>query len=85
MRAGLANGHRASQLSIHAGLFPPCGVLLVQTLLVEWPDGQDTPADYWISNLLATTPVADLVRWAKMRWRIQHGRRELKHALSLDH
>ncbi|MGV9292432.1 IS701 family transposase, partial [Streptomyces sp. NPDC003719] len=27
------------------------GVLPTQTLLVEWPDGQDTPTGYWISNL----------------------------------
>nr|WP_235618360.1 transposase [Streptomyces sp. CB02400] len=43
------------------------GVLSAQTLLVEWPDGQDTPSGYWISNLPATTPVADLMRWAKTR------------------
>ncbi|MEU3662451.1 IS701 family transposase [Streptomyces sp. NPDC032940] len=61
------------------------GVLPTQTLLVEWPDGQDAPRGYWISNLPATTPVADLVRWAKMRWRIEHGYRELKHGLGLDH
>ncbi|PKW05301.1 hypothetical protein SAMN05428944_7690 [Streptomyces sp. 1222.5] len=61
------------------------GVLPVETPLVEWPDGQDTPMDYWISNLPATTPVADLVRWAKMRWRIEHDYRELKHGLGLDH
>ena len=41
--------------------------------------------DYWISNLPATTPAADLVRWAKMRWRIEHDYRELKHGLGLDH
>jgi SRSO17 transposase len=46
-------------------------VLPVQTLLVEWPEGQDSPTDYWISNLPATTPAAELVRWAKMRWRIE--------------
>lgn len=61
------------------------GVLPVQTLLVEWPDGQDAPTDYWISNLPATTPAADLVRWAKMPWRIEHDYRELKHGLGLDH
>ncbi|MDX2809489.1 IS701 family transposase, partial [Streptomyces scabiei] len=27
------------------------GILPVRTLLVEWPDGQDTPTNYWISNL----------------------------------
>ncbi|MFE5209985.1 IS701 family transposase, partial [Streptomyces sp. NPDC056600] len=61
------------------------GVLPTQTLLVEWPDGQNAPTDYWISNLPASTPVADLVRWAKMRWRIEHDYRELKHGLGLDH
>lgn len=28
---------------------------------------------------------ADLVRWAKTRWRIEHDYRELKHGLGLDH
>ncbi|MFE7169834.1 IS701 family transposase [Streptomyces sp. NPDC057616] len=61
------------------------GILPTQTVLVEWPDGQDAPTDYWISNLPPTTPTADLVRWAKMRWRIEHDYRELKHGLGLDH
>nr|WP_312846334.1 transposase [Streptomyces sp. WAC06273] len=61
------------------------GVLPARTLLVEWPDGQDAPTGYWISNLPVTTPVTDLVRWAKMRWRIEHDYRELKHGLGLDH
>ncbi|GGX33076.1 hypothetical protein GCM10010383_74040 [Streptomyces lomondensis] len=38
-----------------------------------------------MTDLPATTPVADLVRWAKMRWRIEHDYRELKHGLGLDH
>ncbi|MGY5633909.1 IS701 family transposase [Streptomyces sp. UC1A3] len=46
---------------------------------------QDAPTGYWISNLPVTTPVTDLVRWAKMRWRIEHDYRELKHGLGLDH
>lgn len=45
-------------------LQPVDGVLRA---LVEWPDGQDAPADYWISDLPATAPVIDLVRGAKMR------------------
>jgi SRSO17 transposase len=61
------------------------GVLLTQTLLVQRPEGQDDPTGYWISNLCATTPVADLVRWAKMRWRIEHDYCELEHGLDLDH
>jgi hypothetical protein len=42
------------------------GVLPTRTLLVEWPAGQDTPTGYRVSNLPATTPVTDLVRWARM-------------------
>jgi SRSO17 transposase len=61
------------------------GVLPTQALLVERSEGQDAPTGYWISHLCATTPVADLVRWAKMRWRIEHDYRELEHGLGLDH
>jgi SRSO17 transposase len=61
------------------------GVLPTRRLLVEWPDGQAAPTGYWISNLPATTPVAHLVRWAKMRWRIEHDYRELMHGPELDH
>ena len=61
------------------------GVLPVSAVLVEWPADQDAPTGYWISNLPPDTPVADLVRWAKMHWRIEHDYRELKHGLGLDH
>ncbi|MFE2071215.1 IS701 family transposase [Streptomyces sp. NPDC059467] len=61
------------------------GVLPARTVLLEWPDGQQAPTGYWVSNLPASTPVVDLVRWAKMRWRIEHDYRELKHGLGLDH
>jgi SRSO17 transposase len=43
------------------------------------------PPDYWLSNLTAGTPVAELVRLAKIRWRIEHDYRELKTGLGLDH
>ncbi|BBC36846.1 putative IS701 family ISAzvi8-like transposase [Streptomyces graminofaciens] len=61
------------------------GVLPDVTLLVEWPEGAEAPTDYWLSNLPADTPHAELVRPAKIRWRIEHDYRELKHGLGLDH
>jgi SRSO17 transposase len=61
------------------------GVLPDVTLLAEWPAGAEAPTDYWLSNLPADTPLADLVRLAKIRWRIEHDYRELKHGLGLDH
>ena len=54
-------------------------------LLAEWPPAADEPADYWLSNLPETVPIAELVRLAKIRWRIEHDYRELKHGLGLDH
>ncbi|KUM91867.1 transposase [Streptomyces yokosukanensis] len=61
------------------------GVLPLRTLLVEQPEDASEPTGYWMSNLPAGTSIADLVRWAKMRWRIEHDYRELKHGLGLDH
>ena len=54
-------------------------------LLAEWPAHADEPADYWLSTLPADTPIAGLVRLAKIRWRIEHDYRELKTGLGLDH
>jgi SRSO17 transposase len=54
-------------------------------LLAEWPLGEPEPTDYWLSNLPTDTPLRVLVRLAKIRWRIEHDYRELKHGLGLDH
>ncbi|WP_436735888.1 transposase [Streptomyces sp. BBFR102] len=43
------------------------------------------PIPYWISNLPADLPARDLVRLAPPRWRIEHGDRERKTTLGLDH
>ncbi|MFC0454933.1 IS701 family transposase [Rhodococcus jostii] len=61
------------------------GTLPAVWLLAEWPTGADEPTDYWISTLPDTTPIAELVRLAKIRWRIEHDYRELKTGLGLDH
>ncbi|TGA83493.1 IS701 family transposase [Streptomyces sp. MZ04] len=61
------------------------GVLPLRTLLVEQADATAEPTGYWISSLSAATPIERLVRLAKMRWRIEHDYRELKHGLGLDH
>ena len=61
------------------------GVLPALWLLVEWPGGEDAPTDYWLSNVPGHTPITELVRLAKIRWRIEHDYREMKHGLGLDH
>jgi SRSO17 transposase len=54
-------------------------------LLAEWPPEADEPTGYWLSTLPEDTPAAELVRLAKIRWRVEHDYRELKHGLGLDH
>ena len=54
-------------------------------LLAEWPPEAAEPTDYWLSTLPPNTDLAELVRLAKIRWRIEHDYRELKTGLGLDH
>jgi SRSO17 transposase len=61
------------------------GTLPVETLIVQWPPHEEAPTDYWLSSLPADTVLRHLVRLAKIRWRIEHDYRELKHGLGLDH
>jgi len=61
------------------------GVLPEAGLLVEWPETAEQPTDYWLFDLPEATPTAEVVRLAKIRWRIEHDYREMRHALGLDH
>ena len=59
--------------------------LPVRWLVCEWPSKEPEPTKYWLSNLPADTPLKQLVRLAKMRFRIEQDYRELKDGLGLDH
>ena len=54
-------------------------------LLAEWPPEADEPSGYWLSTLPEDIPLEELVRLAKIRWRVEHDYRELKTGLGLDH
>jgi SRSO17 transposase len=54
-------------------------------LLAEWPPQADEPSGYWLSTLPGDTSLEELVRLAKIRWRVEHDYRELKTGLGLDH
>jgi SRSO17 transposase len=54
-------------------------------VVAGWPPEADEAGDYWLSNLPAGTPIEELVRLAKIRWRIEHNYRELKTGFGLDH
>lgn len=49
-----------------------------QWLLIEWPKGEVEPTRYFLSTLSADTPIKELVRLAKLRWRIERDYQELK-------
>jgi len=59
--------------------------LPVRWLVCEWPSKEPEPTKYWLSNLPEDTPLKQLVRLAKMRFRIEQDYRELKDGLGLDH
>lgn len=54
-----------------------------QWLLIEWPHGASEPEKYFLSTLPEKTPVRELVRLAKLRWRIERDYQELKQELGL--
>jgi SRSO17 transposase len=59
--------------------------LPVRWLLAEWPTGKAEPVKYWLANLPEATPLVELVRLARSRWRVEQDYRELKGGLGLDH
>jgi len=56
-----------------------------QWLLIEWPSGAAEPTKYFLSTLPAATALKELVRVAKLRWRIERDYQELKQELGLGH
>jgi SRSO17 transposase len=54
-------------------------------LIIEWPKGEQTPTDYWLSNLPPETTPKRLARLARLRWTIELDYRQLKGELGLDH
>jgi len=54
-------------------------------LLIEWPQGEEAPSDYWLSNLSENEPAERLARLARLRWTVELDYRQLKGELGLDH
>ncbi len=57
----------------------------VEWLLSEWPLDEPAPTKHYLSTLPASTSLADLVRLAHLRWRIERDYQELKDEFGLDH
>jgi SRSO17 transposase len=56
-----------------------------QWLLYEWPTEEKEPTKFWFSTLPAKTPLKQLVRLAKLRWRVERDYQEMKQEIGLDH
>ena len=54
-------------------------------LIIEWPETEEAPTDYWLSNLGEDEPHERLARLARLRWTIELDYRQLKGELGLDH
>jgi SRSO17 transposase len=54
-------------------------------LIIEWPETEEAPTDYWLSNLPENEPRERLARLARLRWTIELDYRQLKGELGLDH
>jgi len=54
-------------------------------LIIEWPQTEDAPTDYWLSNLPEPESRERLARLARLRGTIALDYRQLKGELGLDH
>jgi SRSO17 transposase len=54
-------------------------------LLVEWPESEKEPIQYFFCDLPETYTLRRLVRLAKCRWKIEQDYQQLKEELGLDH
>lgn len=57
----------------------------VEWALSEWRPVEPNPTKYYLSTLPASTPLATLVRLARLRWRMESDYQELRHEFGLDH
>jgi SRSO17 transposase len=81
-RVHTAHQWRADQVKWREGAeVPP----REEWLIAEWPEREDAPSDYWISNLPADTEPERLTRLARLRWKIELDYKQLKGELGLDH
>src|SRR5207253_5375211 len=54
-------------------------------LIIEWPESEEAPIDYWLSNLGEDESRERLARLARLRWQVELDYRQLKGELGLDH
>jgi len=53
-------------------------------LLIEWPEGDAAPSNYFLSSLPAGVGLDELARIAKHRWRVERDYQDAKQEVGLD-
>ena len=53
--------------------------------MAEWLRGESAPTKFWLSTMPPDTPIEQLIRLAKLRWRIERDYEELKQEIGLGH
>lgn len=66
----------------HAKGYPPGEE---QWLLCEWPKKEKSPTKFYLSTQAPSTSLKQLVRTAKLRWRVERDYQDLKQEIGLDH
>jgi SRSO17 transposase len=54
-------------------------------LLCEWPSSESGPTKYYLLSLSEDISLRELVRTAKLRWRVERDYQDLKNEVGLDH
>lgn len=54
-------------------------------LLCEWPSTEAAPTKHYLLSLPASTSMRELVRVAKLRWRVERDYQDMKGEVGLDH
>lgn len=56
-----------------------------QSLLIEWPEGEEEPAHYTLVTLPKETSLKEVVRRTKARWHVERSYEDMKGEFGLDH
>ena len=57
----------------------------IEWLIAEWPKTEPDPTKFWLSTMSEDSTPEQLIRLAKLRWRIERDYQELKGSFGLDH